>query len=170
MQRLSVIILLFASLSVFGQTGSDMPINSGRPQQYNNPQNRPFRPGKNPNGIPNRLIQLKAIKTAYITKKLELTPDQSARFFPLYNQYQDEMFLVQREIRQNNSPLQSNGKDQVMNELNLDAKKNDIKRRYATEFLKILPPEKVSLIYKSEKEFQDEIIKQMRERKNEAGN
>jgi len=119
---------------------------------------------------PNGLKRIKEIKTAYITKKLDLTAEQAGKFWPLYNQYQEEMFAVQAQIRKNNSPMQANGKDQVLNELSLDEKKNNIKRHYANEFLKILPPEKVSLIYKSEKEFQDEIIKQIRERKNEAEN
>jgi len=175
MRHLFIITLFFFSLTVLGQANA-LP-HTHKQQQQN--ERMPRRNEKNGNGnnlnkenrkAPNGLKRIKEIKTAYITRKLDLTADQSSRFWPLYNQYQEEMFAVQAQIRQNNSPLAANGKDQVLNELSLDEKKNNIKRHYANEFLKILPPEKVSLIYKSEKEFQDEILKQMRERKNEAEN
>jgi hypothetical protein len=119
---------------------------------------------------PDGLARIKQIKTAYITAKLELTPEQSAKFWPLYNEYQEEMFAVQKQIRQNNSPLQTNGKDQVMNELALDDKKTGIRRHYANEFLKIMPPEKLSLLYKSEKDFNDEAVKKLKESRNETNN
>jgi hypothetical protein len=190
MRHIFIIALFFVSLSVMGQALAIPHAHRRQQQQQTPPQQQPQQQQQNDqfqrrnnrgggagNGnnnanrkAPNRFKRIKEIKTAYITQKLNLTADQSSKFWPLYTQYQEEMFAVQTEIRQNNSPLQTNGKDQVMNELSLDEKKNNIKRRYANEFMKILPPEKVSLIYKSEKEFQDEIIKAMRDKKNEADN
>ncbi|RKR82323.1 hypothetical protein BDD43_2499 [Mucilaginibacter gracilis] len=172
MRYLTVIFSFFVSLAVYGQAGDTPPREDHRLQQQRREvpkENRADKPNRG-NNVPNALNRVKLIKTAYITKKLDLTPEQSSKFWPLYNEYQEEMFAVQKQIRLNNSPSQTNGKDQVLNELLLEDKKTNIKRRYANEFMKILPPEKVSLIYKSEKDFQDEILKQFRERKNEAGN
>lgn len=172
MRHLFTIILFFASLPGLGQPFAVPGPNKQEQQQPQRKNEKPNAGGKKDMHMapPNRLNKIKEIKTAYITKKLDLTTEQSGKFWPLYNKYQEEMFAIQTQIRMNNSPSQTNGKDQVLNELSLDEKKNNIKRRYATEFLKILPPEKVSLIYKSEKEFQDEVIKQMRERRNETDN
>ena len=171
MRHLFIIFLFIVSLPLYGQARvlvRDHKQEQQQEQQQRRNENRNERFNNKEAKVPVGLNRVKLIKTAYITKKLELTPEQSAKFWPLYNQYQEEMFAIQKQIRQNNSPLQTNGKDQILNELTLDDKKNSIKKHYATEFLKILPPEKVSLIYKSEKEFQDEILKQLRERKNEA--
>jgi hypothetical protein len=44
-----------------------------------------------------------------------------------------------------------------------------IRKHYRDEFLKILPPEKVSEIYKSEREFNDEVLRQLKERSVRAG-
>lgn len=173
MRHLIVIALFFVSLTVYGQAGDSPRAEHRQQQQQRREQpnkNWGGRPKRGNNMVPNGLNRVKQIKTAYITKKLDLNADQSSKFWPLYNQYQEEMFAVQKQIRMNNSPLQTNGKDQVLNELSLEDKKTNIKRHYANEFLKILPPEKVSLIYKSEKEFQDEILKQLKERRNEADN
>lgn len=177
MRYLPSICLFFISLTAFAQAGDATRTERRQQmQQQRRDDNAQERPADKPNKdrpkrngmVPNGLNRVKLIKTAYITKKLDLTAEQSAKFFPLYNQYQEEMFAIQKQIRQNNSPLASNGKDQVLNELSLEDKKTSIKRQYANEFMKILPPEKVSLIYKSEKEFQDEILKQLKERRNEA--
>lgn len=161
MQQFFIISLIFVSLSVSGQA-KGLPYGHKQEQQ----QERRDKETRKPNMAPNRLRKIQEIKTAYITKKLELNAAQADKFWPLYNKYQAEMFEVQTQIRLNNSPSQTNGKDQVQNELLLDQRKINIRAHYQNEFLKILPPEKVSLIYKSEKEFQDEIIKQMRERRN----
>jgi len=45
-----------------------------------------------------------------------------------------------------------------------------IRKHYRDEFLKILPAEKVSELYKSEREFTDELIRQLSERSIRAGN
>ncbi|WP_157543960.1 hypothetical protein [Mucilaginibacter paludis] len=169
MRHLITILLFFNGLPSLSQ-GFGLPGSHKQDQQQSERKNEKPGAKNDMHAAPNRLKKIKEIKTAYITKKLDLTAEQSGKFWPLYNKYQEEMFAIQAQIRMNNSPSQSNGKDQVLNELSLDEKKNNIKRHYATEFLKILPPEKVSLIYKSEKEFQDEVIKQMRERRNEADN
>jgi len=168
MRHLSTIVLLFICLTVHGQ--ADATVMRDDHKQQNQDRRERNERGEKANKTPNGLNRIKLIKTAYITKRLELTPAQSEKFWPLYNKYQEEMFEVQKQIRQNNSPLQTNGKDQVLTELSLDEKKNNIKKFYANEFLKILPAEKVSLIYKSEKDFQDEIIKKMREQKNDGVN
>ena len=39
--------------------------------------------------------QLKALKIAYITEELQLTPEEAARFWPVFNAFEDK----QREIR-----------------------------------------------------------------------
>lgn len=174
MRHIFIITLFLLSLSVFGQAGAlpRGPKTERRQERQEEVQQRRAERKLNnkENRVPNGLERIKLIKTAYITKKLDLTSDQSAKFWPLYNKYQEEMFAVQRQIRLNNSPLQTNGTDQIMNKLALDEKKTTIERYYVGEFLKIMPPEKLSLMYKSEKDFNDEALRNLKESRNEANN
>lgn len=174
MRHLPTIVLFLMCLTTFGQARAwpdDHKQDRQQDRQQQHMQQKDHRMDRPRNNMaPNGLNRIKQIKTAYITAKLELTPDQSARFWPMYTQYQEELFAIQKQIRQNNSPLQTNGKDQVMNELSLEDKRTGIKRRYANEFLKIMPPEKLSLLYKSEKDFNDEAVKKLRENRGDAGN
>ena len=138
----------------------------GRFRQF--PNNRPFLERRfnqrlnNPKPIGNN--KLNAIKNAYINKQMNLTPEEADRFWPVYDRYQQELTGVLRDRRQNNSSPQPNGIDQVNREMSYDQQILNIKARYKDEFLRILPPDKVSVLYKSEREFKDELIKQLSER------
>jgi len=116
--------------------------------------------------IADRLARAKMAKSAFITKQLDLTPAQNEKFWPLYNKYQDELFAAQAERRLNNLNPSADNKDKFA----IEYKIIDIKARYNAEFLKIMPPDKVNMIYKSEEQFRDEMIKQLRDRKDEANN
>ena len=80
--------------------------------------------------------------------------------------YQDDVFLT--ELMAYDS---SNSADaQIDKEIYYESQLVAIRKRYKDAFLKILPPEKVSELYKSEREFRDELIKQLSERSERAGN
>ncbi len=141
----------------YGAGAQGIPRNSFR--QGNAPNNRQNFGPANGNG----LQKVQAIKEDFLGKKLQLTSDEEARFWPVYRRYQDEVTEVLRLKRLNNSDAQANGRDQVRKNLEYDGKLVDIRRHYNEEFMKILPPEKVSLLYKGEREFNDELIRKINE-------
>jgi len=110
--------------------------------------------------------KLQRIHENFIVSQLELSPDLASRFLALYRGWQREMAEIRRLKRLNNSSTQSGGRAQLDRDLSYDRKLIDIKEHYQNEFLKILPPEKVSKMYKSEQEFKDEIFKNLTERQN----
>lgn len=50
--------------------------------------------------IDNRIERVKALRVAYISDKLELTPDEAQKFWPIFNQFDDKQFDLQRQKRQ----------------------------------------------------------------------
>ncbi|WP_345951145.1 hypothetical protein ABDD95_06755 [Mucilaginibacter sp. PAMB04274] len=107
----------------------------------------------------------KKIETArenYIDRQLDLSDDESVKFWPLYRQYSQEITSVRKLKRQN--MLNNRSKDQIDKDLLYDQQLVDIKRKYTQEFSKILPQAKVNLVFRSESEFRDELIKIYRER------
>lgn len=112
-------------------------------------------------GGPNKI---EAIREQYIGQRLSLTPEESQRFWPIYRRYEDALKEVRRKKRLNNSNSQVNGSEQIQRELFYESELVNVRKYYTDEFLKILPPEKVSQLIKSEREFTDELIKQLGER------
>lgn len=113
---------------------------------------------------PNPGRRLLAVKEIYIAKRLNLNSEQGKAFWPLYRQYEDELMDVRKKIRINNSASSTDGLGQIDKEITLGQQLVEIRKRFRDEFLKVLPAEKVSEIYKSEREFNDELVKQLSER------
>lgn len=119
--------------------------------------------GNNGNGK-----KIEAARNKFLAQQLDLTDDESEKFWPLYHQYQEELKAV-RILKRINSTSAS-GTAQIDKELYYDNQMLLIKRRYLDEFLKIIPSNKISILYKSERAFNDEVIKQLSERSIRAGN
>ena len=104
-----------------------------------------YRPGGRPETV-------EAIKIAYFTRKLNLTPEEAQKFWPVYNQYAAEL----RQIRQQNRDL---------DELDMEEKVVNLRKKYKDDFSKILPGDKVNQFYKVDKEFNIYLRNELQERK-----
>jgi hypothetical protein len=121
-------------------------------------------------GRSNRNPKLEAARNRYISQQLSLTDEEARKFWPVYNRYQEELTAIRILKRLNNSSANANGTEQVDKDLQYDTQMINIRKHYRDEFMKILPPAKLSELYKSEQEFTTELIKQLSERSIRAGN
>src|ERR1700712_4301999 len=105
---------------------------------------RPYRvgPGRRFNNGMNAERRVGSIKVNYIRNRLNLPPDQAQRFFPLYEEYQQELFNLRKLKKQN--AQNADGADQVNKELFYDDQILKLKMKFNNAFLKVLPPDKVS--------------------------
>ncbi len=129
--------------------------------------------GQQPRKAPNKKAmgaKLEAARNNYISRQLDLSDAEGQKFWPLYRSYQQELTAVRILKRLNNSKEASNGTEQIDKEIYYESQLVAIRKRYKDSFSKILPPEKVSMLYKSEQEFNDELIKRLSESSERAGN
>ena len=96
---------------------------------------------------------LEALKIAYITNRLNLSPEEAQKFWPIYNQYALELKVARLKAVDNKS-----------SEIELDENLLNIRKKYNILFLQILPPQKVDTFFKSEKEFGHFVQKEMERR------
>ena len=108
--------------------------------------------------------RLEQIKESFLARRLNLTPDQSRAFWPVYRRYVQDQTAVRIAKRENLSTQTPNGSQQAVNELQYETELVNIRRQYLSEFMKILPPEQDSLLYTSERDFNDEVVRQLSER------
>jgi len=97
--------------------------------------------------------RIEVLKIAFITKKLDLTPEEAQKFWPVYNQYSAELKKAQQDAFQRNKT-----------EIELDETLLNIRKKYSSQFLTALPPQKVDLFFKSEKEFGRYVQKELERR------
>jgi flagellar biosynthesis component FlhA len=97
--------------------------------------------------------RLEALKIAYITNKLNLSPEEAQKFWPIYNQYALELKVARLKAINNKS-----------SEIELDENILNIRKKYSVLFGQVLPPAKVDTFYKSEKEFGHFVEKEIERR------
>ncbi|HEY8782424.1 MAG TPA: hypothetical protein VIM16_12450 [Mucilaginibacter sp.] len=164
-----ILFILAFGYKSFGQTRVRLPI-----ERYGTPtrvpvQRVPVQRSYPVNRQPNSGGKIEVVKENYIGLRLKLTRDEAKAFWPLYRQYVQEQTAVRIAERINNSKDSPDGTRQIDNELKYETELVNIRKHFRDEFLKILPPEKVSELYKSEREFKDEMLRQLSERSVRAG-
>lgn len=106
--------------------------------------------------------KIESLKIALITKKLDLSPEDSQIFWPVYNQYQKEigdLIMQKRAARKDTDPAA------IDEDLDIEGKIVDVRKKYRKEFSKVLSPEKINQFYQAEREFREELIKQLKSRR-----
>lgn len=98
--------------------------------------------------------RIDALKIAYLTNKLNLSPEEAQRFWPIYNQYATELRKLRMDARQNKKA-----------EIDTEEKILNLRKKYNGEFGKALSNEKVNSFFRAEKEFGTFLQKEMLERR-----
>jgi Spy/CpxP family protein refolding chaperone len=117
---------------------------------------------------------IEALKVAFITNKLDLTPEEAQQFWPLYNQYTDKVQDLRKKRRQDNKEKKQNFDEMsdkeieqaVDNEIIFRQKELDIQKEYHTKFKSVLPVKKVALLYQSEEQFKRVLLDKLKEDRN----
>ncbi len=119
-----------------------------------------------------RAERINAQRVAFITEKLQLTPEEAQRFWPVYNEYRKKrMKLEEEKARLVRSYSSSGGSltDEEAEKLGdryvaLEKQQADLLVEYHQKFKKVLPPKKVLMLYKAEKQFTAYLLRQIRDR------
>lgn len=119
--------------------------------------------------------QVKALKVAFITNELNLTPDESAKFWPLYNAYEDK----QNEIRKQRLKSYVDRSDEnfidklsekeagtLLSQMeNADDDLYDLKKKFISNLKIVLPATKILKLKKAEEDFSKKLLQQYRAKK-----
>jgi Spy/CpxP family protein refolding chaperone len=109
-------------------------------------------------------------KVAIITNRLNLTPEQSTGFWPMYNEYSQrrrEIHRAQRKII-NDKKAEGQNDEAVLNNLKevqeLRQKELDLEKEYQNKFLKVITASQVIELYKAERTFNDMLIQRLKQK------
>jgi len=115
--------------------------------------------------------QFKEKRVAFITEAMELNAEQANAFWPLYNEWQDKKFELNRQMRKavfdfmraekaGNTHTESEYRDMV--NLSTQYKINDAKleEEYLDKFSKVIPYEKIFRYQQAELQFARQMLNQ----------
>ena len=110
---------------------------------------------------------------AFITKHAKLTPEEAAAFFPIYFEFQQNKWKINKEARKNikwekgTEISDEKWKELVYEKAEAKIKIAKLEKSYIEKYLNILPARKILYVQRAEDAFQREIIKEIARKKKE---
>ncbi|MCU0451054.1 MAG: hypothetical protein MUC97_14640 [Bernardetiaceae bacterium] len=109
--------------------------------------------------------RVEAVRVAFITERLELSPAQSQTFWPVYNAFAAESKVIKQELRALAKRGLNLSDDELKRELekrfDLQEKQLALQRRYHREFLKVISPRQVAELYRAEEQFKVMLLRRL---------
>jgi hypothetical protein len=140
MKTFKILLLLLCTLPAFAQ--ADDAVNKRDPQAQQ---------------------KIKAAHAAYITERLELTPEEAEKFWPVYREYTQKRQGLRQQFRE----ARKSGQDEkALLDLDLKIKQQelDLEKDYSERFQKIITPQKLRKLRQAEGDFKRLILRQIQQR------
>lgn len=121
-----------------------------------------------------RIEKIKALRVAYITERLDLKPEEAQKFWPIFNQFDDKMTILQKQKRQlmhklrpeNANNLSEKETMQLMDEdERIESEMQQNKRQLVKNLQGVIPNQKILMLRQIEIEFKEKLLKQMKNRR-----
>jgi len=98
--------------------------------------------------------KIQAMEMAFITKELNLSPDEAQKFWPVFNQYRNELKGMA-------------GERKVGDHLEKQQKMLDIRKKYKEDFTKVMSHERANKVFGAEEEFKSLVRREFQKRQSE---
>ena len=102
-------------------------------------------------GDDTRAEKIKSLKIAFITQKLQLSADEAQKFWPIYDQYENDINRLRLENK--NSTV-----------IDKEEKLLNIRKKYLGSFEKVIGPQRVNKLFTAEKDFRSILIQRLKNR------
>ncbi len=117
--------------------------------------------------------KIKALKTAYITEALDLTPKEAEKFWPVYNQYDKKImelrFKKMHDLRNKirtkenfNALSEKEAQNILAGFLNIERNILDEKSNLNKQLLKVISAKKILKLYRAEDSFNRRLLQRLR--------
>lgn len=114
--------------------------------------------------------KIKAARIAFITEKLELTPAEAERFWPIYREFTNKRVELKQQFeqaRKNPVPkekVEQHDKDLVELGFKLKQEELNLEKDYSQRMLNIIPAQKLMALKNAEDDFRRLLIQQIQQR------
>ena len=122
---------------------------------------------------PEQREKIEAMRIAFITEEVELSPDQAKVFWPVYDEFQTKMKAIRSKQLKGldmgrkqdlfDGDISESDLDKIMKQRFADEQKElDLKMEYHEKFKEVLEIKQVAKLYKAQHEFKRQLFERMR--------
>ena len=118
--------------------------------------------------------QIQAMKVAFLTSELNLTPNEAEKFWPIYNVYEDKQFQLRHYKMKGSFRKMDNDELDKLSEKEATALLNQIegneeesfqlRKKFINNLKDILPSVKIIKLKKAEENFNRKLLQQYRDK------
>lgn len=117
--------------------------------------------------------QVKSMKIAFITNELKLTPDEAAKFWPLFNEFEDKQKVIrQNKIKnyidrsQNAEKMSEKDAQSLLNQMEAaEEELHQLRKNFVANLKGVLPATKILQLKGAEEEFSKKLLQQYRDKR-----
>ena len=121
----------------------------------------------------NNMEKLNAYRIAFFTRRMNLTPREAEKFWPVYNEFQDKKNSIQQERIALNRNVNQNELKMSEKELieagdkfiALQVQEAALAQEFHNKFKEILAPGKVIRLYQAENQYRMMLLNELKDRK-----
>ncbi|MFV8326375.1 sensor of ECF-type sigma factor [Flavobacterium sp. ZS1P14] len=118
--------------------------------------------------------QIKALKVAFLTTELDLTPGEAEKFWPMYNTFDDKQFeLRHQKMKTLMKRINDGGLDKMTEKeasaflAQMESNEEELfllRKKFTTNLKTVLPAIKIIKLRKSEEDFNRKLLQQYRDK------
>jgi hypothetical protein len=117
--------------------------------------------------------RIEAQRIAFITQRVNLTPQEAQAFWPLYNEYREKEKQIRSDRVDRNDVMdmdEAEAEAYVNKILESEQQELDLKRLYTEKLKSVISAKKIIRFYAAERMFKERLLQAMNQRKNNARN
>jgi len=109
--------------------------------------------------------RIESKKIAFLSDKLELTPEEAQGFWPVYNEFHKSMREARPHMRGERSEIDDVSASTMLDDMIINEQKAiDLKKEYVEKFKKIIGPKKTLLLLRYDRKFKEDMIRNIKDR------
>lgn len=117
--------------------------------------------------------RIESLRIAFFTEKLQLSPDESKTFWPLFNEFQEKERAIKKNYQNDTSlELMSDAEAEKLidNSFKMEDELLQLKKEYYGKMRKVLPVRKIALLSRIERQFKERLLEEWRNRQEQKQN
>lgn len=115
--------------------------------------------------------RVKALRAEVFTRVLELNTEEAQRFWPIYNEFDDNREKLMRRNRRNLDEMRNLSNEQadelIKAHFETRQKELELEIELTQKLRKVLPPSKIARLPHAEREFRESLLRLLQERREE---
>lgn len=116
-----------------------------------------------------RSEKIEALRIAFLTERLELTPEEAEKFWPVYREFSEKQKAIRKSRNKDFKTIDEMSEEEANQYANenreIERKENALRDEYYVKFRKILPAKKVVKLQEADKEFRRRLLERMQKQK-----